>query len=105
MAGTSPAMTDSLGIEPHFGPWPARRRAAEFDAVVQAKRPVVPEFELCGHDPPAAPPLRARHCADNALAPAPRDRLLEGQPALQPLRLLAGTRSDLALFRVGSGRT
>ena len=57
----------TLWIKPGLGPWLARRRAAKFEAVVQAKRPVVPEFELCGHDPPAAPSLRARHFPDDVL--------------------------------------
>src|SRR6266404_9034696 len=90
-----------LWIKPDLRPWLARRRAAEFDAVVQAKRPVVPEFELCGHDPPAAPPLRARYFADNVLGRDLGDRLLEGKPAFQRLRLLAGPGSDLRLFRSG----
>src|SRR5437764_11100051 len=49
----------TLWIKPGLGPWLARRRAAKFEAAVQAKRPVVPEFEFCGDDPPAAPSLRA----------------------------------------------
>src|ERR1700674_196708 len=46
MAGMSPAMTAPSGIEPNLGPWLTRRRAAKFDAVVQAERSVMPEFEL-----------------------------------------------------------
>src|SRR5438105_15433518 len=91
----------TLWIKPGLGPWLARRRAAKFEAVVQAKRPVVPEFELCGHDPPAAPSLRARHFHDDVLGGDLGDRLFEGKTAFQRLRLLAGPGSDMGLFRPG----
>ena len=45
-----------------------RRFAAEFDAVVQAERAVVPEFEALRRDAPAAPARRPRHLADEMLA-------------------------------------
>src|SRR5450432_1908115 len=101
MAGTSPAMTISLGIESHFGPWLIRRSAAEFDAVVQAERAVVPEFEPDRRDAPAAPAGRARHLAQKVLGGVGRDRLLEGKTAFQRLRLLAGPGPDLGLLRAG----
>src|SRR5205085_5980387 len=54
MAGTSPAMTYSTD---KAASWTRADplRAAEFDAVVEAERPVVPEFELQRRDAPAAP--------------------------------------------------
>src|ERR1700682_1988329 len=56
----SSAMTVSVsGIEPDFAPGLRRRIAAEFDAVVQAERTVVPEFEAGRRNAPAAPPGRA----------------------------------------------
>src|SRR5215217_4202683 len=99
MAGTSytktcfalmPGHDDHSGIEPHLRPRAVRRVAAEFDAVVQAERTVVPKFETRGVNAPAAPPLRTRHFADHVFGGDQRDRLLEGKPALQRLRLLAG---------------
>src|SRR5947208_3627966 len=66
------------GIEPHLRPRTIRRIAAEFDAVVQAERAVVPEFETCGVNAPAAPPLRARHFADHIFGGDLGVRLLEG---------------------------
>src|SRR5260370_24310392 len=101
MAGTSPAMTVSLGIEPHFGPRLIRRRAAEFDAVVQAERTVVPEFELQRRNAPAAPARWARHVADDIFGGDLCDRLFERKAALQGLRLLAGPVADLGLLRPG----
>src|SRR5260370_21874589 len=65
MAGTSPAMTPTLWIKPRLGPWLIRPRAAEFDAVVQAERAVVPELELGRQNAPAAPARRARDFADD----------------------------------------
>src|SRR5450631_1324830 len=79
-----------LGIKPRLGPWLIRRGAAEFDAVVQAERAVVPEFEPGGRDPPAAPAGRTRHLADHIPGGHPGDRLLEREPAFQRLRLLRG---------------
>src|SRR6476660_9478441 len=92
-------MTIISGIEPHLAPGLRRRIAAEFDAVVQPERAVVPEFETCGVDAPAAPALRARHFADHMFGGDQRDRLLEGEAALQRLRLLAGPGADLRLLR------
>src|SRR3954469_457217 len=95
-----PAMTVRVsGIESHLGPRLERWIAAEFDAVVQAERTVVPEFEADRLNAPAAPAFRARHRADDVLGGDQRDRLLEGKPAFQRLRLLAGPGADLGLFR------
>src|SRR3982750_349451 len=65
------------GIKPRLGPGLIRAVAAEFDAVVQPERAVVPEFELRRRDAPTAPPRRARHLADNILGRNLSDRLLE----------------------------
>src|SRR6476660_866620 len=78
-------MTIISGIEPHLAPGLCRRFAAEFDT--------------CGVDAPTAPPLRARHVADHVFGGDQRDRLLEGEAALQRLRLLAGPGADLCLLR------
>src|SRR6188474_309052 len=77
-------------IQPHFAPGLVGPLAAEFDAVVQAERAVVPELEALRRDAPAAPARRPRHLADDVFGGDQRDRLLEGKPALQRLRLLAG---------------
>src|SRR5713101_2278078 len=65
------------GIEPDLGPALCRCRciAAEFDAVVQAERTVVPELEAGRRDAPAAPPGRTRHFADHMPGGDQRDRL------------------------------
>src|ERR1044072_4342694 len=56
---------DRSRIEPHLAPGLRRCIAAEFDAVVQAERAVVPELETGRVDAPAAPTLRTRHFADH----------------------------------------
>src|ERR1700742_5191312 len=94
-------MTVSSGIKPRFGPGLIRARAAKFDAVVQAERAVVPEFEAGRLDAPSAPAWRPRHLADDVFGGDFGDRLLEGKPALQRLRLFAGPGADLGLLRPG----
>src|SRR5258708_34609428 len=97
-----PAPLDhALRIEPRLGPWLIGCVAAEFDAVVQAERTIVPEFELHGGDTPAAPPGRTRHLADHIFGRDQSDRLFEGKTALERLRLLAGPRADPRLLRPG----
>src|SRR5271155_1745049 len=71
------------GIKPRFGPWLIRRRATEFDAVVQAERAVVPELELHRRDAPAAPAGRARHRADEVFGGERSNRLFERKAAFQ----------------------
>src|SRR6267154_5010029 len=88
-------------IEPDFGPALCRGVATEFDAVVQAERPVVPELEALWRDAPAAPPGRPRHLADHVLGGDQRDRPFERKTAFQRLRLLAGPSADLRLLRAG----
>src|SRR6202012_2618749 len=51
-------------IQPGPGPGLIRGLAAEFDAIVQAERTVVPEFDPARRDAPAAPARRARPLAD-----------------------------------------
>jgi len=72
--------------------------AAVDDAVMQAERSVMPEFELRRGDPPAAPARRPRHLANDVLGGDGRDRLFEGKAAFQRLRLLGGPGPDLRLF-------
>src|SRR3981189_3554040 len=86
------------GIKPRLGPWLIQRIAAEFDAVVQTERAVVPEFEPQWRDAPAAPARRARPLADNVPGGDLGDRLLKGKAAFQRLRLLAGPGADLGLL-------
>src|SRR4029077_5272227 len=86
------------GVHPHLAPGLARRVAAEFHAVVQAERAVVPEFHAQRRDAPAAPARRPRHLADHMLGGDQRNRLLEGKAALQRLRLLARPGADLRLL-------
>ena len=73
--------------------------AAEFDAVVQAERAIVPELHAQGCDAPAAPARRPRYLADHMPGGDERDRLLEGKTAFQRLRLFAGPGADLGLLR------
>src|ERR1700733_489812 len=89
-------------IKPCLGPGVIRRVAAEFDAIVQAERTVVPEFEPRRDDAPAAPARRPRYFADDVLGGDLGDCLLEGKTAFQRLRLLAGPGADLGLL--GPGR-
>src|ERR1043165_768590 len=87
-----------LRIEPRLQPWSVGSVAAEFDAVVQPERAVVPELELRGMDAPAAPAGRAWHLADDVFGRDHGNRLLEGKAAFQRLRLFAGPGADLGLF-------
>src|SRR3954454_19720260 len=89
------------GIKPRLGPGLIRRVAAEYDAVVQSERAIVPKFELGRRDPPAAPARRARYVADDVGGDYLGDRLFEGETAFERLRLLARPRSNLGLFRPG----
>src|SRR6185503_10830316 len=82
-------------IHSHFGPRLAQACAPEFDAVVQTERAVVPELDRNRHDAIAGPVRRARHRAKCILCRIERDRLLEGEPALQRARLLARPGADL----------
>src|ERR1700738_3096847 len=88
-------------IKPRFGPGLIRRLAAEFNAIVQSKGPIVPEFETYWCDPPPAPPRRPRHLADEVIGGDLGNRLLERESAFQRLRLLAGPGADLGLLRPG----
>src|SRR5689334_25348021 len=90
-----------LRIHPHLLPRAVRYVAAEFDAVVQAERAVVPELDAQRRDAPAAPARRARHLAKEVLRGDLGDRLLEREAALQRLRLLAGPGAELGLPRPG----
>src|SRR5262245_34502964 len=48
-------------IEPRLGPRRVEPLAPELDAVMQPKRPVLPELHDHGHDPVAAPVRRTGH--------------------------------------------
>src|SRR5690606_20197675 len=75
--------------------------AAEFDAVVQAKWPVLPEFDGQRQNAVAAPVRRAGHFAEGIFGRVERDLLFERQPALDRPRLLARPGADLGLLRPG----
>src|SRR4051794_20811875 len=70
-------------IHPRLAPRSAERVAAEFDAVVQTERPVMPELDGDRHDAIAGPVRRARHGADRVFGRMQHHRLLEGEPAFQ----------------------
>ena len=90
-----------LWVEPRLGPGLFGRVAAKFDAVVQAERAIMPEFEPQRRNPPAAPARRPRHVADQVFGRDLGDRLFERKTALQGLRLLAGPGAELGLLRPG----
>src|SRR5436309_2426281 len=92
-------MTAYLRIKPRLGPRLVERGTAELDAIMKPERTVVPKLELEGRDAPAAPAGRTRHLADHVFGGNDRDCLLEGEPAFQRLRLLAGPSPDLRLLR------
>src|SRR5665213_437872 len=86
-------------IQPRFRPRAAGRVALEHDAIMQPERPVVPELDLRRHDAIARPVWRSRHGANGVFRGVERDRFLEGEAALQALRLLARPGADLGLLR------
>src|SRR5450631_3596338 len=90
-----------LRVKPRLRPWLVRASTAEFDAVVQAERAVMPELHAGRRKAPAAPARRTRHLADNVFGGDFCDRLFEGKAAFQGLRLLAGPGPDLGLLRPG----
>ena len=69
--------------------------AAEFDPVMEPIGPVVPEFHHARDHAVADPERRPRHRAHGEFRAVKRDRLLEGEPALERPRLLAGPGADL----------
>src|SRR5581483_346812 len=91
----------ALGVEPGLRPGLIGSLTAEFDAVVQAERAIVSELEAQGRDAPAAPPLRARHFADDVLGRVLRDRLLERKATFQGFGLFRGPGAELSLFGAG----
>src|SRR6185437_13816223 len=82
-------------------PWLIRRRAAEFDTVMQSERTIVPELEPLRRDAPAAQTRRTGDFADDVPCREFGDCLLEGEPAFQRLRLLARPGADLGLPGAG----
>src|SRR5581483_974659 len=95
-AGTSGALSR---IEPRLAP--GGTCAPEHDAVVQAERPLLPEFHFLRHDAVARPMRRPRHLADGVFRRIDRDRLLEGEAAFQRRGLLARPGADLRLLGAG----
>src|SRR3569832_2067597 len=88
-------------VKPRLRPGLTWRVAAEFDAVVQTERTVMPELEPERADAPAAPAGRTRHRADQMLRGNLGDRLFEGETAFQRLRLFRCPCADLRLFGAG----
>src|SRR5579863_2793661 len=78
-------MTSGSRVQPRFRPGLIRPIAAEFDAIVQTERAVVPEFEPQRRNAPAAPAGRARHLADHVLCGDLANGLLEGKAAFERL--------------------
>src|SRR5487761_355365 len=79
---------NELRVEPRLGPRRAHAVAGKGDAVVQPERPLLPELDLGRHDPIADPMRRPRYRADCKFGGKARNRLFEGEPALQRRRLL-----------------
>src|SRR5215471_14357709 len=88
-------------VKPRLVPGRAGGLAAEFDAVVQAERPVVPELDRQREEAIAGPIRRARNRSERVFRGVERDRLLEGVAALERCRLLAGPGTDLRQARPG----
>src|ERR1700743_656673 len=84
-AGVTDLRNSKSRIEPGLRPGLIRRIAAEFDAIVQTERAVVPELDLPRRDSPAAPARRPRHIADEVFGGDLRNRLLESETAFQLL--------------------
>src|SRR5260221_14241532 len=91
----------SSRIEPRLAPRHAGPLATELDALVQTKWAVLPELDADWNNSKAGPVRRSWHRADRELGGVERDCLLEGEPALQRRRLLAGPGADLRQPRPG----
>src|SRR5438045_5945413 len=89
------------GIEPRLAPGLARPVAPELDAVVQAERTVVPELDRGRDQAEATPVRRAWNAPDEVFCRVDRDRLFEGEPALEWRRLAARPGPDLREPRTG----
>src|SRR6185503_4156785 len=83
------------GIQPRLAPRPTRPLAAELDALMQPEWAVFPELDTHWNHSKPRPVRRPGHGADGELGGVEGDRLLEGEPALQRRRLLAGPGADL----------
>src|SRR5205814_3571397 len=79
----------SSWIKPRLAPRLTQSAAAEFDAVVQAVGPVLPELDDQGTEPKARPVRRTRHRADGEFRHVQRHRFFERHAAFQRSRLLA----------------
>src|SRR3974390_686197 len=89
----------SSWIESRLAPRPTQIVALEFDAVVQAERPLLPELNREWHDAVARPVERPRNVGERVFGGVDRNRLLEGEAAFQRRRLLARPGADLRLLR------
>src|SRR6185312_13483452 len=83
------------GVKPRFAPRRAALGAAELDALVQPEWAVLPEFDGHWNDPKPRPIRRPGHAADGIFGGIARDGLLEGKPAFEWRRLIAGPGADL----------
>ena len=85
--------------------------AHKTSAIVVAKRPLLPEFDLFGNDPPARPMRRTPHRADVETQTGHRDGLFELEAAGHRTRLARGPGAELAEpltrreIRIRFGRT
>jgi hypothetical protein len=75
--------TQRSWIKPRLAPARARMLAPEPDAVVQAKRPLVPELDLLRHHAIAGPMRRPRHGADAEFRGVNCHGLFECEPAFE----------------------
>src|SRR6185437_7725861 len=97
-SGTSDA---SSRIKPRLAPRRAQVFPPEFDAIVQAERPLVPELDAQGQNSVTRPMRRPRHRHQRVFGGVQRNRLLESEPAFERGGLLAGPSADLGLLRAG----
>src|SRR5262245_53369561 len=88
-------------IDPHLAPWRARRAAAEFNAVVQTIRSILPEFDDRRNEAITNPIGRTWNRSNRELRHRRRDRLLECHAAFERRRLLARPGADLREARPG----
>ena len=72
-----------------------RCRTGEGDAVVQPKRPLLPELDLLRDDAVTRPVRRPRHRADRRISRYSAHRLLEREAAFERSRLVARPGADL----------
>src|SRR6266850_3974310 len=89
------------GVEGARRPGLARRDTAVFQAVVQAERAILPEFDQQRLQAETRPVRRPRHSTDDVPGRDRGDALFQGKPALQRARLVRGPGADLAAAIAG----